>query len=119
MAQLEKLYTGRRHSIVVLDAGNVEKFIRKLEGDQQAEVIALLKSCADDDPPTHNKQLCRSVGDGLFELKPGGIRILFFWNDGDLVLTNAFQKGPTKSQNEAVMRGKKLKRQFISSKERK
>ena len=56
-------------------------------------------------PPTASAQLCKPLGDGLFELRrqPKGPkpRVLFFYDDGHrVVCTNAFSKLETTPRSE-------------------
>ena len=68
-------------------------------------------------PPRHNAELCKSLGDGIFELRrqPKGqkLRTLFFYDDTNrIVLTNAFLKAETTPRTELALARTLRKRYF-------
>jgi Phage derived protein Gp49-like (DUF891) len=70
--------------------------------------------------PPHSVELCKSLGDGIFELRrqPKGpkLRVLFFYDDGyRIVCTNAFHKAERTPRTEVKL-ARGLKRQYFSAK---
>ncbi len=70
--------------------------------------------------PPRSVELCKSLGDGIFELRrqPKGpkLRVLFFYDDGyRIVCTNAFLKAERTPRTE-VRLARDLKRQYFSAK---
>jgi hypothetical protein len=70
--------------------------------------------------PPHSSALCKSLGNGLFELRrqPKGpkLRVLFFYDDGyRLVCTNAFTKAEQTPRAEIEL-AKDLKQQYFRAK---
>lgn len=71
-------------------------------------------------PPTHNAQLCKSLGGGIFEIRrqPKGqkLRVLFFYDDGcRIVCTNAFSKAETTPQAEVEL-ARELRDRYLVAK---
>jgi phage-related protein len=71
-------------------------------------------------PPTHNSELCKSLGGGIFELRrqPKGqkLRTLFFYDDlRRIVLTNAFLKAETTPRAEIAL-ARSLKKRYFEAK---
>lgn len=70
--------------------------------------------------PPHSSALCKSLGNGLFELRrqPKGpkLRVLFFYDDGcRIVCTNAFTKAERTPRSEIEL-AKDLKQQYFRAK---
>ena len=71
-------------------------------------------------PPTRNTDLCKPLGDGIFELRrqPRGpkLRVLFFYDDGcRVVCTNAFTKAERTPRAEVEL-ARDLRRQYFKAK---
>jgi phage-related protein len=72
-----------------------------------------------DGPPMNNVQLCKPLGDGLFELRrqPKGqkLRVVFFYDEGRrIVCTNAFCKAETTPQTELSLARVQRKRYLMA-----
>lgn len=70
--------------------------------------------------PSHSAALCKSLGNGIFELgrQPKGpkLRVLFFYDDGyRIVCTNAFCKAERTPRAEVKLAGD-LRKQYFSAK---
>ena len=71
---------------------------------------ALLKRAGESGPPRHNITQCRSLGDGLFELKAGQLRIVFFYDGpGRIVCTHAFAKKRQRTPRREIDRAERLR----------
>jgi phage-related protein len=71
-------------------------------------------------PPRNNVELCKSLGDGVFELrrqtKGPKLRVLFFYDDEcRIVFTNGFAKTKMRSKKEIDL-AKSLKKQYFAAK---
>ena len=94
-------------------------FIAALDANYEAAKQALLRvlriELPQHGPPACRTQLCKSLGDGIFELRrqPRGkkLRVLFFYDDGRrIVCTNAFAKAERTPRNEVELaRGARLR----------
>jgi phage-related protein len=87
---------------------------------QRVLVRLLREQWPEEGPPTHNPQLCKSLGEGIFELRrqPKGpkLRLLFFYDEGyRIVFTNAFSKAETTPQAEIEL-ARRLKEQYCMAK---
>ncbi len=70
--------------------------------------------------PSHSAELCKSLGNGIFELRrqPKGpkLRVLFFYDDGHrIVCTNAFTKAERTPRVEIEL-ARDLKQQYFRAK---
>jgi phage-related protein len=70
--------------------------------------------------PSHSAELCKSLGNGIFELRrqPKGpkLRVLFFYDDGyRIVCTNAFTKAERTPRPEIEL-ARDLKQQYFRAK---
>lgn len=70
-------------------------------------------------PPMNNVQLCKPLGDGLFELRrqPKGqkLRVVFFYDEGRrIVCTNAFCKAETTPRTELSLARAQRKRYLMA-----
>jgi hypothetical protein len=71
-------------------------------------------------PPAHNRELCKSLGDGIFEFRrqPKGpkVRVLFFYDDGcRIICTNAFCKAE-RTPRSGLELAKDLRQQYFRAK---
>ena len=71
-------------------------------------------------PPVHNTQRCKSLGEGIFEIRrqPKGkkLRVLFFYDDGyRIVCTNAFAKAERTPRDE-VEQARAAKLRYLKAK---
>jgi hypothetical protein len=83
-------------------------------------MLQLLRSRLPAEGPPRNVELCKSLGEGIFELRrqPKGpkLRVLFFYDDGcRIVCTNAFLKAERTPRME-VRLARHLKRQYFRAK---
>lgn len=81
---------------------DVDAFLKVLDEGERKKTVALIQRVADHGPP-RNEQICRSIQSvkGLYELKPGRVRIPFFYQNGRIILTHAFfKKGQSTPQRE-------------------
>jgi phage-related protein len=74
----------------------------------------------EDGPPVSNVQLCKPLGDGLFELRrqPKGqkLRVVFFYDEGRrIVCTNAFCKAETTPRAELAL-ARSLRKHYLMAK---
>ncbi|MEA2599592.1 MAG: hypothetical protein QOF89_584 [Acidobacteriota bacterium] len=74
----------------------------------------------EDGPPMSNVQLCKPLGDGLFELRrqPKGqkLRVVFFYDEGHrIVCTNAFCKAETTPRTELAL-ARSLRKHYLMAK---
>ena len=113
--KLIRIARGRWDVLAVLDDRGrcpVLAFIADLGANYVAAKRALLRvlqiELPQDGPSVHNTQLCKSLGDGIFEIRrqPKGkkLRVLFFYDDGCRVIcTNAFAKAERTPRNEVEL----------------
>jgi hypothetical protein len=86
----------------------------------QRSMLWFLRSRLPAEGPPRSVELCKSLGDGLFELRrqPKGpkLRVLFFYDDGHrIVCTNAFYKAERTPRTE-VRLARDLKRLYFRAK---
>lgn len=99
-------------------------FLAQLDSNYDAARRAMLLflrfRLPEEGPPVNNVQLCKPLGDGLFELRrqPKGkkLRVVFFYDEGyRIVCTNAFCKAETTPRTELTL-AKVLRRRYLLSK---
>lgn len=61
------------------------------KGDSARNMLVLIARTAEQGPPS-NPQLCRDLGDGIFELRKSGLRVLFFYDAGQIVICSHVYK---------------------------
>jgi phage-related protein len=126
--KLVRIVRGRWDVLAVLDDRGrcpVLDFIAALGANYAAARRALLRvlrvELPQDGPPSRNTQLCKSLGDGIYELRrqPKGqkLRVLFFYDDDRrIVCTNGFAKAERTPRTEVelarVARQRYLKAKF-------
>jgi phage-related protein len=86
----------------------------------QRSMLRFLRSRLPAEGPPRSVELCKSLGDGVFELRrqPKGpkLRVLFFYDDGyRIVCTNAFHKAERTPRTEVKL-ARDLKRRYFSAK---
>lgn len=86
----------------------------------QRSMLRFLRSQLPVEGPPRSMELCKSLGDGIFELRrqPKGpkLRVLFFYDEGyRIICTNAFHKAERTPRTE-VRLARDLKRQFFRAK---
>ncbi|MFL6258465.1 MAG: type II toxin-antitoxin system RelE/ParE family toxin [Thermoanaerobaculia bacterium] len=89
-------------------------------GAAQRSMLVFLRLRLPAEGPPRSVELCKSLGDGIFELRrqPKGpkLRVLFFYDDGyRIVCTNAFLKAERTPRTE-VRLARDLKRRYFSAK---
>jgi len=94
--QRELLRAGARLRIYVLRRGERREVLEFLDGlppSERKKSVALLVRVADHGIPSNPQKYKRLKGyRDLHELKAGQVRLLFFFDRGDLVLAHAFRK---------------------------
>lgn len=100
----------------------VQAFLHELESDSPSDyrqVMALLHTTAMTGPPK-SEMRSRSLGDDIFELKTrGGIRILYFYDEGRLVIcTEAVRKPKERELRGVKTRAVEARRRYLAAKQR-
>lgn len=98
----------------------VRVFLEDLAADSQSDyhqTTALLRSVAMNGPP-RNEMRSRPLADKVFELKTrGGIRILYFYDDGRLVIcTEALRKPKKRELRTAIALAAEARTRYLEAK---
>ena len=107
MSQLVELYVGKQATICNLSDSNLPNFLEGLTNSQKKKALALIKRLGDHGHPS-NKEQCNPLGDGLYELKPGEMRFLFFYNDRHVVIVDGFLKPKPRRQRRKIIEAKAI-----------
>lgn len=87
----------------------VREFINGLEGSSREKLWAILKRISEHGPPK-NIEKFRALGDGMFEIKSYQVRILCFFEKGQMIiLTHGFIKKSPKTPPSEIERAKRLR----------
>lgn len=87
----------------------VREFINGLEGSSREKLWAILKRIAEHGPP-RNIEKFRVLGDSIFEIKSYHVRILCFFEKGQMIiLTHGFIKKSPKTPPSEIERAKRLR----------
>lgn len=87
----------------------VREFINGLKGSSREKLWAILKRIAEHCPP-RNIEKFRALGDGIFEIKSYQVRILCFFEKGQMIiLTHGFIKKSSKTPPSEIERAKRLR----------
>lgn len=109
----ELICEGEAFRIEEIAAGretDVHRFLDGLDPPTRKKGRALLEDAARFGPPQHNITQCRSLGDGLFELKGNQLRIIFFYEPGSrIVCTHAFIKKRNTETRAEIERARRLR----------
>lgn len=83
-------------------------------------VLAFLRErVAEHGPPTNDEQ-CKELEDGILEFKKGPVRILWFWDAGQMVLcTHAFRKRTQKTPRGEIDRARLVRNNYQAAKQSK
>lgn len=69
-------------------------------------------------PPMGNVEQCKDLGDGIFEFKRDDVRILWFWDKGNLVLcSHAFRKRRKRTSRKEIVRAKLLRSNYWAARD--
>jgi hypothetical protein len=125
MMKLRLLEHGMWTVVAICDSRGdcpVQAFVHELESDglsDYRQVMALLRTTAMTGPPKSEKR-SRSLGDDIFELKTrGGIRVLYFYDEGRLVIcTEAVRKPKERELRGVKTRAVDARRQYFAAKQR-
>ncbi|MDD5706549.1 MAG: type II toxin-antitoxin system RelE/ParE family toxin [Kiritimatiellae bacterium] len=118
---LVHLDDGARFTLYAIKIGNsVDEFLADLQKKNPAEharTMARLKHLADDGPSA-NKTEFNTLGHDLYETKTsGGARIIFFYDDADLVLcAHAFMKKSQRTPRRMIETADKRRSEYLASK---
>lgn len=97
-------------------------FLENLGANQRSSVNGmynLLVRCAEFGPP-RNADLKHHLGDGIFELIKGRLRVLFFTEKGKLVIcTHGFVKKTRKTPKREIDAAKRIRQRYLAASEEK
>lgn len=124
--KLVRIARGQWEVLAVLDDRGQCQVLELLAGPgadpsaAERSMLRFLRSRLSIEGPPHTVELCKALGDGIFELRrqPKGpkLRVLFFYDDGHrIVCTNAFYKAERTPRAE-VRLARDLKRLYFRAK---
>jgi phage-related protein len=101
----------------------VLEYLRSLDASRQKAVAKMLRQLREyvpeHGPPVHNTQQSNRLGDGIFELKVGDLRALYFYDEGRaIVCTHAFAKKRRKTPPREIHRAKEMRQSYFAAKKR-
>lgn len=73
-------------------------------------------------PPIMNKSKCRPLGDGIYEFKAPGLRVLWFYDEGEpkvrrrIICSHAAPKMPKKKFQKEVKRAARFRDEYVTAK---
>jgi len=95
----------------------IQDFSHELSGEQQAEIIALIRRIADEGLPS-NPSRFKHEEDQIYAIKDGQVRISCFFDKGALILlTNGAVKKTQKADPTDLDMAKKLRKAYMEAKE--
>ena len=116
--RLELIATGSGSGFTIYAIPGVRDFLEGISGNDEDATIAMLQYVATQGIP-RNPQKCNSEGDGFFALKPGRVRLLFFY-DPDvrrvIVVTHGYFKQGQKMPRREFRRADKLRAEMLEAK---
>ena len=98
---------------------DLEALGKRLPGDF-AKIMRRFEHFAANGPP-RNKELCRELEDGIFELKAqkGLMRVFFFYDEGRVVVcSHAVQKPKKKTLRTQISRARRARKAYLAEKSR-
>ena len=99
----------------------VQSFLDSQTKSHQKKIWALVQRAADTWPmPLRNPQKCRALRgeEGLFELKSGQVRLLFFFeHSGSIVLSSGFWKRQDRTPQREIDRAVRIRDLWQSGRE--
>ncbi len=117
--RLELIAAGSASGFTIYALPGVREFLEALSGNDEDSTIALLEYVATQGIPRNDKK-CNSEGDGFFALKPGRVRLLFFY-EPDLrrviVVTHGYFKQGQKMPRREFRRAEKLRAEVLEAKD--
>lgn len=73
-------------------------------------------------PPRLNTTRCRDLGDGIFEFKEHGLRVLWFYDTGEpvrskrIICTHSSPKVSKKEFQPEIARARRIRREYVAAK---
>lgn len=93
---LELLWMGDAWpGLTIYGMPGVAKFIEAVADEDDADAIDAMFEYVGRNGPPRIKTKCRSLGDAIFELKPGAVRLPFFYAENrraTIIITQGFMK---------------------------
>jgi len=94
----------------------VESFLLDRSAQERKRVTRRLESAAHTWPaPLRNGEQCKKLDDNLFEFKAGQVRVLFFVDGRDIVVTNAFLKKQDRTPKTEIARAMRIRSLWAAS----
>ena len=119
---LKRLGTGKPPSgITVYGMPGVVEFIDAVADPDDADAIDALLEWVTEHGTPKNRHKCWKLGDGIFELKPYGVRLPFFHHPGirwTIVITHGFNKQGQRTPSRHIEQAKQQRQQFIAELEK-
>lgn len=96
------------------------EFFDELEANlvkDRDRMLNLLEKVAVNGPPKHNIEASRSLEDGIYELKRGSLRVLWFYDSGRVIVcTHGFVKKGQKTPRQEIDTAKRYMAQYQAAK---
>lgn len=95
---------------IALD-GRVQKFLNSLPEEDKGRISGYVDSLAKNGFNMTGKYL-KKIGNNLWELRPGSIRVLFGLVNSDAVIVNIFRKKTQKTPKQEIELAKKRLKEY-------
>jgi len=120
------LGTSRRVVTLGLDGKDLsQEFLNNLERSNRPAAESLknrIKTVSDHEHYHHNTEIFRSVGNGIYEFKPPGLRLYAFYDEVEgldpqlIIATNGGTKNNKKEQSSDIARASSLRKRYLAAK---
>lgn len=116
--RLELIATGSASGFTIYALPGVRDFLEDLSGNDEDATIAMLEYVATQGIPRNDKK-CNVESDGFFALKPGRVRLVFFYDPGlrrVIIVTHGYFKQGQKMPRREFRRAVKLRAEALEAK---
>jgi hypothetical protein len=108
------------------DGGNVWQALHHLRGNAGVErmLAALEYEVPLNGPPTMNTTRCRTLGEGIYEFKETGVRVLWFYDEGEpvrrrcIICTHYSPKVKKKEFQKEISKAYRMREAYLIAKSR-
>lgn len=106
------------------DGGSVRQALHHLRESAGVErmLAALEYEVPSNGPPTMNTTRCRALGEGIYEFKEAGVRVLWFYDEGEpvrrrcIICTHSSPKVKKKEFQKEISKARRMREAYLIAK---
>jgi mRNA-degrading endonuclease RelE of RelBE toxin-antitoxin system len=114
---LELIASGSGSGFSIYALPGVREFLDDLSGKDEEATVAMLEYVSESGTP-RNPQKCNAEGEGFFALKPGRVRLIFFYDSEHrrvIVITHGYMKQGQKMPRREFRKAEQLRNAVLAA----